>query len=695
MKIDIEDNTFDQRKYFSRVLMQQGKVLTAADSNERDDILLYFLRTLAADLIGLHGGPVAKAGFEIALVTGTTGALTDLEIGRGRYYVDGILCENDRVDREGKEVEVTYLTQPDYPLPDEENGLPDNFLVYLDVWERHITAVEDPDIREVALGGPDTAARARVVWQVKITDKMPDESDITSEITKDTVEDYWDQWVKKWQPTNRGKLKAKAKEDPDKDTEPCIISPEARYRGVENQLYRVEIHRSGAATQQEATDYEQGDGTSGGIATFKWSRDNGSVVFPIRDLDGNVVTLEHLGRDSRLSLKVGDWVEIEDDDYALQGRAEPLLRIEAIDPIDMRVTLNKPSSPGVGQDPTKHPLLRRWDHGAGDSEKGELEPETGTLLVEEGTWLELEDGVQIYFRSAIKEYTIQPGDTLSEIAQRFGTTVEELQRLKDIPDPDFIRAGDVLEVPVYHKYRPGDYWLIPARTATGDVEWPGEVGQPEARSPHGIEHHYAPLAIVVSTEDNGVVDCRRRFEPNVSVNGLVARYGSAIKLRHLLTGRTLHSHPHNYGHQGTSGQQQVTAFGGADDNDFWRVKGADGQPEDSRAGQPVQDGDIVRLEHVLTRRNLHSHGGIPSPVTGQQEVTCFGENGIGDGNDNWRVEIEGGGTWDAGKRMRLIHVGTDHALHSHEGFSHSDWTMGQQEVTGFLQRDDNDWWSLF
>jgi len=38
--------------------------------------------------------------------------------------------------------------------------------------------------------------------------------------------------------------------------------------------------------------------------------------------------------------------------------------------------------------------------------------------------------------------------------------------------------------------------LIPTRTATGDVEWPGEVGQPEARPPHGVEHHYAPLAVV-------------------------------------------------------------------------------------------------------------------------------------------------------------------------------------------------------
>jgi hypothetical protein len=171
-------------------------------------------------------------------------------------------------------------------------------------------------------------------------------------------------------------------------------------------------------------------------------------------------------------------------------------------------------------------------------------------------------------------------------------------------------------------------------------------------------------------------------------------YRETIKLQHFLTGRRLHSHPYNYGHPGTSGQQQVTAFEGADDNDFWIIKGPHGQPEDFRAEQPVRNGDIVRLEHLLTRRNLHSHPGFPSPVTGQQEVTCYGENGLGDENDNWRVEVEGGGAWKNPQRVRLIHVNTECALHSHQGFSHPEWTMGQQEVTCFADRDDNDWWSV-
>jgi LysM repeat protein len=35
-------------------------------------------------------------------------------------------------------------------------------------------------------------------------------------------------------------------------------------------------------------------------------------------------------------------------------------------------------------------------------------------------------------------YTVQPGDILSAIAERFGTTVEALARANDIADPDRI-----------------------------------------------------------------------------------------------------------------------------------------------------------------------------------------------------------------------------------------------------------------
>jgi len=68
-----------------------------------------------------------------------------------------------------------------------------------------------------------------------------------------------------------------------------------------------------------------------------------------------------------------------------------------------------------------------------------------------------------------------------------------------------------------NRYRAGDYWLIPARVATGDVIWPkvpeGNKQVAKPLPPHGIDHHYAPLA-VISVDGRKITvdhDCRRVF----------------------------------------------------------------------------------------------------------------------------------------------------------------------------------------
>ncbi|MFY9553185.1 MAG: DUF6519 domain-containing protein, partial [Blastocatellia bacterium] len=107
---DVSRDTFDPFKHFSRVLMQQGRVQLDADWNEQTAILLHYLRALAVDVFGEHGGP----GFGIKpIVNG--GILENLEIDFGNYYVAGILCENERqLDATGKQIAVTYYDQPDY-----------------------------------------------------------------------------------------------------------------------------------------------------------------------------------------------------------------------------------------------------------------------------------------------------------------------------------------------------------------------------------------------------------------------------------------------------------------------------------------------------------------------------------------------------------------------------------------------------
>ena len=541
---DFTRDTFAPLKHFSRVLIQQGRVQVDADLNEQIAILLRYLQTLAADLIGRHGGPADHWGFAIA-PAGLRDR--DFRIGPGHYYVDGILCEVDAtpvsaivqqantkqvqvsaamvdgvVFQPGQYVEVfsaaqppnaanpiltkitavdqvlrtltldtdvqvfqaaaavprirrvaTYLTQPDYPVPAAEQLRQGTHQVYLDVWERHLTYVEDDGIREVALGGPDTAARAKVVWQVRVMEAAG-----ATALSRDRPCLSVDELRAAQQPDNRGRLKAMAKQDTP-STDPCVVSPSARYRGPENQLYRVEIHRAGDAW----------DGKTAKIsaATFKWSRENGSVVFPISKMATDsaagttTLTLENLGKDDRLTLSVGDWVEIQDDDSVLQNRADKLLQVHSIDRMSMTVILSGIPGSSVGQVPAKHPLLRRWEQTEGDPTEGGLQlgDDGAALIIEDGgdNWLGLEDGVQIQF---------QPADS---------------------------------DQPANH-YRTGDYWLIPARTATGDVEWPTALdsqGKPMALAvkPHGVEHHYAPLA-VISLDASGTVklahDCRLKFD---------------------------------------------------------------------------------------------------------------------------------------------------------------------------------------
>lgn len=127
MKGDFTRDTFDPRNHFTRVLTQQGRVQLDADNNEQVAILWHYLRTLAADLIGPRGGPNANVGFEITLDRDND-TVTDLKIGPGRYYVDGILCENDGVGEGGEEVEVTYYDQPGYPLTGLVTSFPIIFL---------------------------------------------------------------------------------------------------------------------------------------------------------------------------------------------------------------------------------------------------------------------------------------------------------------------------------------------------------------------------------------------------------------------------------------------------------------------------------------------------------------------------------------------------------------------------------------
>jgi hypothetical protein len=451
---DFSRNPLAYRDAVSRVLTQQGRVQLDSDANEQTESMLRFLRGLASDVIGPHGG--VSDSFKLTLPT--NGKPADVLIGWGAYYVDGVRAWNWPPEADvwrafagtfspGDGVPISK--QPWYFAPKDGDWTfgftNDTILLYLDVFERHVSASEDPSLLEVALQGAETASRAVVVWQVRALDGKAFRDRLA------TVKDVPPMFDKPYVALNlllRSNARMRARAIVSTATDACTVSPDARFRGTSNSLFRVEVHRGAKDAAP---------------ALFKWSEDNGSIVYPVRKIAGKVVHLDSRGRDERTAIHVNDWVEVVDDEVLLNGKSLDLLQVVDVSADDLTVTLSAEPQENAGSNLDRHPILRRW---AEDVRK----------IDEKEGWIELADGVEVQFSHA------------------------------DAPDATF---------------RTGDYWLVPARTSSGNVIWPHEDGKPDvplAVPPHGVDHHYAPLAMWNRATGKFTSDkFRRSFEPMAKV----------------------------------------------------------------------------------------------------------------------------------------------------------------------------------
>lgn len=422
--------------HYSGVLAQQGRLLLDAELNEQNAILLDYLRSLTTDLIGPFAGPVHSPGFGVDLVFGDDNKCCAVRLGPGHYYVYGLRCQAPAPHQ-----------YADEELPVGKHEVP--FVVYLMVWEHSVSAIQAPDLIDPALSAnvPDTSRRSQVSWRPIVSRSLPTRKDDLTELDRESIIRVFEEYNA--DPHRRPTLGARAHSGGEPESGPTTTPAPWGYRGVENQLYRVEVHRGGDVDE----------------ATFKWSRDNGSVEFGLEDLgqlDGQGVrtaTLQQLWCDSRQGLEVGDWVEFIDDHWAPHGTPPALLQVQ--DPITFatrQVTLEDTDS-SRAFDAKLHPLLRRWDQRPDDQAANHGIP------VEHAhqKWFELEDGVQVRFEAESAHY------------------------------------------------ERGDFWLIPARTATSGVLWPESHDPhpaPLAIPPQGPLRYLAPLARVRSDE---LVDLRVHF----------------------------------------------------------------------------------------------------------------------------------------------------------------------------------------
>jgi hypothetical protein len=467
MGADVSRVRFDPLRDFAGVVLQQGRLLLDGDFNELVALLDRRLRAETCDLTSFGPDPnhagvawVPRQTPDAFHVVASGGNLT---IGRGRMYVDGLLAENHGRPPNGFDpllrettgtADTPYASQPYWPVPSgpwkSYAPLPSGgpHLAYLDVWEREVTYLEDPDLVEPAVG-VDTTARMQTAWQVRL---LPNIGNATCASHDADIPG----WLDVIRPSAGRLTTATITAAP--AATPCELPPSDGYRGRENQTFRVEIH----------------DGGAPGTATFKWSRDNGSVAFPaVSMVTTTKLQLATLGRDDVLRISTGDWVEILDDNYELDHRPG-VLRNVTVDDAEQTIAFTgalpadlQPADDGDAA--ARHLRVRRWDQahvvldGANNQVVDLDQPgATGLITVpaSAATQIQLESGIVVSFSLA---------------------------------------AGGS------GRFRSGDYWIFAARTANQSVE------TLTAAPPLGVQHHYARLGTV--TFPSSQTDCRRLWPP--------------------------------------------------------------------------------------------------------------------------------------------------------------------------------------
>lgn len=285
--------SYDARQQYRAVVEQQGRALVEADWNEAFQIAGEEQRKEALDFVGPAGTP--DNGYEIGFPP-AGGLNFDLNIRPGTMYAGGLRAE---LPPRPAGALILYSNQPDWftpPMPVD----PNRELVFLTLLEQEISAVEDDSLKDVALGGVDTAQRLRIVQRVQ---RMPTDA-TTCDAALAQAQTEWaalglefDPATLQLQPVAR--LQAGFVDD---GTPPDLCEPTAQggYLEAANQLIRVQI----SAARE-----------------FTWGYDNAAFLYRIT-VDPDDATLVHLGSppvDEFHAPRLGQVVEILRPDFALSN----------------------------------------------------------------------------------------------------------------------------------------------------------------------------------------------------------------------------------------------------------------------------------------------------------------------------------------------------------------------------------------
>ncbi len=205
-------------------------------------------------------------------------------------------------------------------------------LVYLEAFNRLITSIDDPRLLETAVA-VETADRSKLVWQVRVL-PLPSANAATATCSTDFPE--LSQLL-----ASTGSMDARVA-PASSSTDPCLPMPSTGLQTLENQLYRIEVFQGGDRSK----------------ATIKWSRNNGSIVTQVTQINSpTLLTVASLqGVDDVLGFANDNWVEISTDAIELNsvgtsgGSNTGMMAKIIVDPTHSQVTLDRPLDSQVYRD---------------------------------------------------------------------------------------------------------------------------------------------------------------------------------------------------------------------------------------------------------------------------------------------------------------------------------------------------------
>jgi hypothetical protein len=332
--------SYDRSRDYRMLVKQQGRVTLEADDNEAAAIASEALRLETIDVIG----PVGAAGTGYLPVSGT--GASGVSVGPGVFYLGGWRFELlDVIDLAGQ---PDWLDQPATTIASGSN-----FLVTLLANEQVVGAAEDQAQREVALGGPDSAARDRLMQHflrlpLTGTTCADGATLIAQQLANEGVSiDATSQII------SPARLQVAFVPGP-ASTDPCTPSASGGYLGADNQLIRVTI-----------IDYDANAKTG----TLLWGWNNASIMYRASATDafhltltGTPVDAEHAPQQTQAVEVLDTQAQLDDDQNYIAAAQGFITTLEsgyssATAPLDLNDQLPGNYTPA---NPTTPLFLRLW-----------------------------------------------------------------------------------------------------------------------------------------------------------------------------------------------------------------------------------------------------------------------------------------------------------------------------------------------